>query len=40
MLNKPVSSMARRLVKTLKGLGFRKMQILLEDGPMAPPKVY
>lgn len=32
MLNKPVSSMARRLVKTLKGTGFRKVQILLEDG--------
>ena len=24
--------MARRLVKTLKGTGFRKVQILLEDG--------
>jgi hypothetical protein len=32
MLNKPVTSMARRLVKTLKGTGFRKVQILLEDG--------
>jgi hypothetical protein len=31
-LNKPVTSMARRLVKTLKGSGFRKVQILLEDG--------
>jgi hypothetical protein len=32
MLNKAVTSMARRLVKTLKGTGFRKVQILLEDG--------
>ena len=31
-LNKPVSSMARKLVKTLKGTGFTKVQILLEDG--------
>jgi hypothetical protein len=32
MINKAVGSMARRLVKTLKGTGFRKVQILLEDG--------
>jgi hypothetical protein len=32
LLNKPIGSMARRLVKTLKGTGFRKVQILLEDG--------
>ena len=32
MLNKAVTSMARRLVKTLKGTGFRKVQILLGDG--------
>jgi hypothetical protein len=32
MLNKAVTSMARRLVKTLKGTGFRKVQVLLEDG--------
>ena len=32
MLNKAVTSIARRLVKTLKGTGFRKVQILLEDG--------
>ncbi len=31
-LNKPISSMARRLVKTLKGTGFTKVQIMLEDG--------
>jgi hypothetical protein len=32
MLTKAVTSMAQRLVKTLKGTGFRKVQILLEDG--------
>jgi hypothetical protein len=32
VLNKAVTSMARRLVKTLKGIGFRKVQIRLEDG--------
>jgi hypothetical protein len=32
MINKAVGSMARRLVKTLKGTGFRKVQLLLEDG--------
>lgn len=31
-INKPVSSMARKLVKTLKGTGFTKVQILLDDG--------
>ncbi len=31
-LNKPISGMAKRLVKTLKGTGFTKVQILLEDG--------
>lgn len=31
-LNKPISGMARRLVKTLKGTGFTKAIILLEDG--------
>ncbi len=31
-INKPISSMAKRLVKTLKGTGFTKVQILLEDG--------
>lgn len=32
IINKPISSMAKRLVKTLKGTGFTKVQILLEDG--------
>ena len=31
-LNKPVSGMARKLVKTLKGTGFTKVVILSEDG--------
>jgi hypothetical protein len=31
-LNKPVSSMAKKLVKTLKGTGFNKVKILLDDG--------
>jgi hypothetical protein len=31
-LNKPVSGMARKLVKTLKGTGFNKVEILLDDG--------
>jgi hypothetical protein len=31
-VNKPVSSMARKLVKTLKGTGFSKAEIRLEDG--------
>ena len=31
-LNKPISGMARKLVKTLKGTGFSKVQIMLEDG--------
>ena len=31
-INKPVASMARKLVKTLKGTGFTKVQILLDDG--------
>jgi len=31
-INKPIASMARKLVKTLKGTGFNKVQILLEDG--------
>ena len=48
-INKPVSSMAKKLVKTLKGTGFTKVKIVLEDGtdveaasdeeelPRAPP---
>jgi hypothetical protein len=32
ILNKPISGMARRLAKTLKGTGFSKVQILLDDG--------
>lgn len=32
MLNKPVSGMARRLAKTLKGTGFSKVELVLEDG--------
>ena len=31
IINKPVSGMAWRLVKTLKGIGFTKVVILLED---------
>jgi hypothetical protein len=31
-LNKPISGMAKRLVKTLKGTGFSKVQIMMEDG--------
>ena len=31
-VNKAVSGIARRLTKTLKGTGFRKVEILLEDG--------
>jgi len=31
-VNKPVSSMARKLVKTLKGTGFSKVTISLDDG--------
>src|SRR5258708_1913953 len=29
-INKPISSMAKKLVKTLKGTGFTKVQILVE----------
>jgi len=32
IINKPVSSMARKLVKTLKGTGYTKVELLLEDG--------
>jgi len=32
IINKPVSGMARKLVKTLKGTGFSRVEILLEDG--------
>src|SRR5271163_4833828 len=31
-LNKPAPGMARRLVKTLKGTGFSKVQVRFEDG--------
>ena len=31
-LNKPISGIARKLVKTLKGTGFSKIEILLDDG--------
>lgn len=31
-VNKPVSSMARKLIKTLKGTGYNKVEILLDDG--------
>ena len=31
-LNKPGAGLARRLVKTLKGTGFSKVRIMLEDG--------
>ena len=31
-LNKPVTGMAKRLIKTLKGTGFNKVIILTEDG--------
>jgi hypothetical protein len=32
IVNKPISGVARKLVKTLKGTGFTKVEILLEDG--------
>jgi len=32
IVNKPVSGMAKRLVKTLKGTGYNKAEIVLEDG--------
>jgi hypothetical protein len=32
IVNKPISGFGRKLVKTLKGTGFTKVQILLEDG--------
>ena len=32
IITKPVSAMAKRLVKTLKGTGYNKVEILLEDG--------
>jgi hypothetical protein len=32
LINKPVSGMAKKLVRTLKGTGFTKVQIVLEDG--------
>ena len=31
-LNKPVTGMAKRLIKTLKGTGFNKVIIVMEDG--------
>jgi hypothetical protein len=31
-INRPISGMARKLAKTLKGTGYSKVQILLEDG--------
>jgi hypothetical protein len=31
-INKPVGSMAKKLVKTLKGTGFSKVRLLLDDG--------
>jgi hypothetical protein len=31
-VNKPITAMARRLVKTLKGTGFTRVEIILEDG--------
>ena len=31
-INKPVSGIARKLAKTLKGTGFTKVEIVLEDG--------
>ena len=31
-LNRPVAGMAKRLIKTLKGTGFNKVVIVLEDG--------
>ncbi len=31
-INKPVSGMARKLAKTLRGTGFTKVEILLDDG--------
>jgi hypothetical protein len=34
-VNKPISGAARKLVKTLKGTGFTKVVILLEDGSVA-----
>jgi hypothetical protein len=37
-INKPISGMARKLVKTLKGTGFTKVQILLDDG--SPVEAY
>ena len=33
-LNKPVTGMAKRLIKTLKGTGFNKVVILTEDGSL------
>jgi hypothetical protein len=32
IVNKPISGFGRKLVKTLKGTGFTKVQIVLEDG--------
>jgi hypothetical protein len=32
IVNKPVSGMAKRLAKTLKGTGYPKVEIVLEDG--------
>src|SRR3954447_19283294 len=32
LVNKPIGGVARKLVKTLKGTGFSKVQIVLEDG--------
>lgn len=34
-LNKPAPGMARRLIKTLKGTGFTKVQVLFDDGSPA-----
>lgn len=34
-LNKPAPGIARRLVKTLKGTGFSKVEIVMEDGSVA-----
>ena len=31
-INRPISNMARKLAQSLKGTGFREVQILLEDG--------
>src|SRR6185312_6796568 len=34
-INRPISNMARKLAKSLKGTDFREVQILLEDGTPA-----